>query len=80
MLSADDLADVLWDQIKKKVPEKSEPSLSAPKQKGRRFLSEYEIKRMIGAGKILRVSESDILSPLALDWLLLKGINILRGA
>ncbi|OGR86771.1 MAG: hypothetical protein A3A86_01780 [Elusimicrobia bacterium RIFCSPLOWO2_01_FULL_60_11] len=68
MLSPDDWADVLWEGLKK------------PRRSARLFLSEYEIKRMITPDKILRVPGNAILSPLALDWLLLKGVQVVREA
>ena len=68
MISPEDWADVLWEGLKK------------PRKTGRVFLSEYEIKRMISPRKILRVPGNAILSPLALDWLLLKGVQVIREA
>lgn len=46
---------------------------------GRPFLSEYEIKkRLTPTGKRLTIPGNSILSPLALDWLTLRGIEIVR--
>ncbi len=75
---ADDLADILWEHLRQSVPEQSVPCKTLPSRKGRQFLSEYEIKRMIGPDKILKVQGNAIVSPLALDWLSLKGIKIVR--
>ncbi len=73
MISADDWVDVICDcGCSKKSP--------PPKSAVRRFFSEYEIKRMISPEKILRVPVNAILSPLALDWLLLSGIRVVREA
>ncbi len=44
---------------------------------GRRFLSEYEIKRMLTPGsKVLTIPRGAILSPLAKDWLVLQGVRV----
>ena len=45
---------------------------------GRIFLSEYEIKKLLQTGEILKIPASAILSPLAQDWLALKGVKIVR--
>lgn len=74
MFSPDDWADVLWEGLSKL------PKGPAPHRAGRLFLSEYEIKRMISPEKILRVPVNAILSPLAVDWLLLKGVQVIREA
>ena len=70
MISVDDLTDTLWEHFK-------DPPRRETKK---RFFSEYEIKRMITPDKILRVPGNAILSPLALDWLLLKGVHVVREA
>lgn len=45
----------------------------------RQFISEYEIKKMLGPGqKVLRAKKTAILSPLAMEWLEEKGIVIER--
>ena len=48
--------------------------------KGRIFLSEYEIKRQLTArpGR-LTIPRDAIISPLAQDWLALKGIEVVRA-
>jgi hypothetical protein len=44
--------------------------------KGRRFLSDYEVRRMLTPGsQLLRIPRGAILSPLAQDWLALKGVR-----
>ena len=68
MISPEDWTDILWEVLKK------------PRRSVRLFLSEHEIKRMITPQKILRVPVNAILSPLALDWLLLKGVQVIREA
>ena len=77
MVSADDLVDIVWESRDEAclVPTASaEPTARV----GRLFLSEYEIKKMITQDKTLRVPENAILSPLALDWLFLDGIKVIR--
>jgi len=51
----------------------------AEEPRGRRFISEYELRRMIapGASRVL-VPKDAIVSPMALDWLVLKGIAVDR--
>jgi len=73
MISADDWVDVLCDCgcAKKQA---------APKSAVRRFFSEYEIKKMIGRGNILKVPANAILSPLAQEWLTLSGVRVEREA
>jgi hypothetical protein len=47
--------------------------------KGRIFLSEFEIKkRLTVSGEHLTIPKEAIISPLAVDWLTLKGIKITR--
>ncbi|MDE2236340.1 MAG: hypothetical protein KGK30_00470 [Elusimicrobia bacterium] len=47
--------------------------------KGRPFLSEHDIKRRLTAGQgRLTIARDAILSPLAADWLVLKGIVVVR--
>ena len=46
---------------------------------GRQFLSEYDIRRRLTADALeLRIPLGAIVSPLALDWLSLKGIRIVE--
>ena len=59
-------------------------SLSPDGPKGRRFLSEFDIKRRLtsdgltGGKPRLTLAPDEIVSPLAVDWLVLKGIEIVR--
>ena len=47
--------------------------------RGRRFLSEREIRKALTPGaQQLTIAKDAIVSPLALDWLALKGIRIVR--
>ncbi len=48
---------------------------------GRRFLTEYEIKEALTPNmKRLTIPKDAIVSPLAEDWLVLKGIRIVRSS
>ena len=88
MLTRDDLIDLLVAGLAKAGPaaavSASAPSAPpAPKglpprgPLGRSFLSEYEIKkRLTASGNRLTIPKNSILSPLALDWLTLRGIEI----
>ena len=42
------------------------------------FLSEHDIKQRLGKEKVLKVPREAILSPLAAEWISLKGIQIVR--
>jgi len=73
VLTRDDLLDILVAGLSK-----DGPATVAPQgPKGRRFLSEYEIKKQLTpGGKRLTIPMNSIISPLALDWLTLQGIEI----
>lgn len=77
MLKPDDLVDTIMESLfNKKGSDLKEPR-SAPAQKV--FLSEYEIKRMLVQGaKELKVPANSIVSPLAMEWLEMRGIKITR--
>ena len=48
--------------------------------KGRRFLTEHEIRKALTPGaRVLTIPTGAIVSPLAQEWLALKGIEILRS-
>lgn len=76
MWTRDDLIDVLMARL----AHLAEPAPgSRPAKKGRVFLSEYEIKRMLTPlSQHLTIPKEAILSPLAVDWLTLKGIKVVR--
>jgi hypothetical protein len=87
MLTRDDLIDLLVAGLAKAgpAPLASPAAAAAPSPKGlqalngRVFLSEYEIKkRLTAGGNRLTIPKQSILSPLALDWLTLQGIEIVR--
>lgn len=47
--------------------------------KGRPFLTEHDVRKALTPGTTdLTISRDAIVSPLALDWLALKGIRIVR--
>lgn len=62
-------------------PPKARPSgLPPPGPKGRPFWSEWQIKKALtGGGKRLTLPADAIVSPLASDWLTLRGIEIVRA-
>jgi hypothetical protein len=93
MLTRDDLIDLLVAGLAKAGPAAAfAPAPAAgkagaraakisplPGPMGRVFLSEYEIKkRLTAGGNRLTIPKNSILSPLALDWLTLQGIQIVR--
>jgi hypothetical protein len=48
--------------------------------RGRLFLTEYDIKKALTPGALVLTIPSDaIISPLAQDWLALKGVVIVRS-
>jgi ethanolamine utilization cobalamin adenosyltransferase len=47
--------------------------------RGRKFLSEYDIRKQLTANsQELRIPKDSIISPLAEDWLALRRIKIIR--
>lgn len=94
MLTRDDLIDIVIAGLAKAKPAaaarapvapppapKARPSgLPPPGPKGRSFWSEYDIKKALTAGgKRLTLPSDAIVSPLASDWLTLRGIEIVRA-
>ncbi|MFI5363113.1 MAG: hypothetical protein ACHQ49_14185 [Elusimicrobiota bacterium] len=90
MLTRDDLIDILVAGLAKAGPAAAAPAQRGPAARaradspapgplGRLFLSEYDIKkRLTAGGNRLTIPRQSIVSPLALDWLTLKGIEIVR--
>jgi hypothetical protein len=85
LLTRDDLIDILISGLARGRP------AAAPARGGRAryaplaglkkklFVSEREIKKMLTAGgKRLTIPKDSIVSPLAQDWLTLRGIEIVR--
>ena len=90
MLTRDDLIDIIVAGLPKGRPATvvSAPRPAAPGggrwapwtgPEGRIFLSEYDIKkRLTPGGSRLTIAGSAILSPLAAEWLTLRGIEVIR--
>jgi hypothetical protein len=91
MLTRDDLIDLLVAGLAKAEPATavspgparaggSAAGALPPKgPPGRPFLSEHDIKkRLTPTGKRLTIPKNSILSPLALEFLILQGIEIVR--
>ena len=89
MLTRDDLIDLLVAGLAKAGPAAVPPAPSGPggaraakslpEAKGRPFLSEYELRKTLTrGGNRLTIPRQSIVSPLALDWLTLEGITVVR--
>ena len=73
------MVDAIFAHLAKAAPVevRKDPAPKGPK--GRLFLSEYDIKkRLTGGGTRLTIPKDAIVSPLAQDWLTLKGIAVVR--
>jgi hypothetical protein len=91
VLTKDDLIDIIVAGLPSGGPARSPAfawsggvgrtrGLSRPGPAGRCFFSESEIKkRLTGGSKRLTIPVNSIVSPLALEWLTLKGIEIVQG-
>ena len=61
------------------VPAPQPPA--GPPRKGRVFLSEYHIRKALTPGsRDLTIPKDAIVSPLALEWLALQGVRIVRSS
>lgn len=85
MLTRDDLIDLLVAGLTKvgpaAVPALARAAGPLPDRgpAGRPFLTEHEIKkRLTPNGNRLTIPKNSIVSPLALEWLVLRGIDIIR--
>lgn len=80
MLTRDDLIDIVIAYLAKAKGAVAALRPWAPKGPFRKvFLSEYDIKkRLTPGGMRLTIPENTILSPLATDWLTLRGIEVVR--
>ncbi|MFI5346879.1 MAG: hypothetical protein ACHQ51_10945 [Elusimicrobiota bacterium] len=91
MLTRDDLIDLIVAGLAKAGPAtavspgpakaggSAAGSFSAKGPFGRPFLSEYDIKkRLTPLGKRLTIPKNSIVSPLAVEWLILQGIEVVR--
>lgn len=89
MFTPNDLVDLLMEHLapllasgapsseKGGAPKSQSPGLDGPK--GKLFLTEFDIKkRLTGGGGPLTIPKDAIISPLATDWLTLRGIKIIR--
>lgn len=62
-------------------PKPASPWPAPPSGKGRLFLSEYHVRKALTPGSLdLKIPKDAIVSPLALEWLALKGIRIIRSS
>ncbi len=59
--------------------DKPRPKTAPQAALGRRFVSEHELRKMVKPGvSRITLPQGAIISPLALDWLVLKGITVDR--
>ena len=80
MLTKDDLIDIIIAGLAKVKPAAAARLWSATGPVGRVFLSEYDIKKRLTPGGVrLTIPENAVLSPLVTDWLMLRGIEVVRG-
>ena len=76
MFTRDDLIDVIVGHLRGREPSKT-PARAEPR--GRPFLTEYDVKKRLTAGQTrLTLAKEAIISPLAMDWLILNGVTIVR--
>jgi hypothetical protein len=82
MLTRDDLVDAILRGLGPPVAEKGAPAArpkALPAVRGRPFLTERDVKgSLTPLARELTIPKDAIVSPLALDWLALKGIEIVR--
>jgi len=86
VLTRDDLIDLIVAGLAKAGPASvvpgaapSRPKTGLPDVSGRLFLTEREIKkRLTPGGNRLTIPKNSIVSPQAVDWLTLQGIQIVR--
>lgn len=82
MFTRNDLVDVILRHlaaVEPVPPDKERPRHPPMLPKGRIFLSEYELKkRLTPQAQQLKIPRGAIVSPLAADWLVLKGVRIIE--
>ena len=94
MLTRDDLIDIVMERLPMSMaggalppaPAREAVPPTAPRRsrvdgemQGRKFLSEYEIRKQLTVNsQELRITKDSIISPLAEDWLTLRRIKIIR--
>jgi hypothetical protein len=75
MLERDDVIDLIIRHLRD-----SESARGFKRPPGRLFLSEYDVKKRLTPGaQHLTIPEGAIISPLALDWLVLQGVKVVRN-
>ena len=77
--SPEDLVDTICEHLSEYLPQGTISSKGGVNLPGRKFLSEYEIRRMLtsqGSSR-LKVPQRSIISPLAQEWLSERGIEII---
>ena len=78
MLTRSDLLDVFLRHMLPTPFPRGSSAGARPRPRGRSFLTEYEIKKALTPGaKDLTIPKDAIVSPLAQEWLALKGIRII---
>lgn len=81
-MTRDDLIDLIIGHLRSAQAAPQPPSsnkVGGQEPRGRPFLTEYDIKKRLTAGRTdLTIPRDAILSPLAADWLVLKGVKIIR--
>ena len=81
MLTRDDVIDIIIAGITSAARGRgvAPGPFDARRPKGRLFLSEFDIKKRLTPGGLrLTIPGDAIISPLAVDWLTLRGIQITR--
>ena len=81
MLTRDDLIDLIMEGLRPLSAASPAPApvpAGAKSVGGRLFLSEYDIKKRVTPAQTLTIPKDAIISPLATDWLVLKGVKIIR--
>jgi hypothetical protein len=75
-----DLVDTIVRHLRPPRKEAAAPRLSPDGPIGRLFLTESDIKKRLltGGGTRLTIPPDAIISPLAADWLVLKGVTVVR--
>jgi hypothetical protein len=79
LLTRDDIIDLILGHLFKARGARIPYTPASGRPRGRHFLSEHVIKKMLTPqARHLTIPKESIISPLALDWLILKGIKIIR--
>jgi len=79
MFTQDDLIDLLMSHLAPRKAAQAPRKGAFPEARGRTFVTEYEIKkRLTGGARSLTLPKDAIVSPLAVDWLILNSIEIIR--